>query len=835
MIVTARRSLTVAASALIAMVALGAQPQIAQRGVAHPERWPQAHSSGLIDPATEAFVTGLMAKMSLEEKVGQMIQGDTSAVTPADLRKYPLGSILAGGNSSPLGSADRAPAQAWIDTARAFREVSLENRPGHTPIPVIFGIDAVHGNNNTIGATIFPHNIGLGAAHDPDLIRRIGRATAAETAATGIDWAFGPTLAVPQDDRWGRTYEGYSEVPDLVRQYAAAMVLGLQGEPTEGGKLQHGLVAASAKHFLGDGGTSNGLDQGDTQVSEEDLIRIHAAGYQAAINAGALTVMASYSSWQGVKMHGNRSLLTGVLKERFGFDGFVVSDWNGHGQVPGCTDENCAAAILAGIDMLMAPASWRGLYENTLAQVRSGEIPQQRIDDAVRRILRVKVKLGLFEKQRPWEGRAGVIGAPEHRAVAREAVRKSLVLLKNDKGVLPLRGTARVLVAGSGADDIGQQSGGWTLSWQGTGNKNSDFPNGQSIYSGLKEALERAGGRTELQVDGRFSVKPDVAVVVFGETPYAEMQGDIRTLEYQPGDKQDLALLQRLKAQHIPVVAVFLSGRPLWVNPELNAADAFVAAWLPGTEGGGVADVLVGDAAGKPRQDFSGKLAFSWPRSAAQTRLNFGQLPYDPLFEYGYGLTYKDQRAVPVLSEVSGVSATEWNIDKYFLGGRMHAPWRFSLSPKDGGVVSMQSVDAGGVQEAGRQFAWNGKAQGSVALVGAAPVDLKRQANGDLSLQVEYRVDEKPTAPVQLAISCGGGCGAAFDLTPLLADAPVAQWRTLKVKLSDFAGAGADMSKVVEPFKLTTSGRLRLSLKAVSLGTDPAGRVSLAVAKPQRE
>lgn len=825
--VTAKRVLCLAISALIAAAALAAQPQASDRGVAHPERWPQARSTGLVDPATEAFVTGLMAKMSLEEKVGQMIQADTSAIKPDDLRKYPLGSILAGGNSPPLAGEDRAPAQAWVETARAFREISLERRPGHTPIPVIFGIDAVHGNNNTIGATIFPHNIGLGAARDPDLIRRIGSATAAETAATGIDWAFGPTLAVPQDDRWGRAYEGYSEVPDLVRQYAAAMVLGLQGEPDARGLLQRGSIAASPKHFLGDGGTANGLDQGDTDVSEEDLIRIHAAGYPAAINAGALTVMASYSSWQGAKMHGNRSLLTDVLKKRLGFDGFVVGDWNGHGQLPGCTDENCPAAILAGVDMLMAPASWKGLYENTVAQVRSGAIPQQRIDEAVHRILRVKAKLGLFETSRPWEGRTDLIGAAAHRAIAREAVRKSLVLLKNNGGVLPIKGTARVLVAGAGADNIGQQSGGWTLSWQGTGNRNSDFPNGQSIYAGLKQALEKSGGRAELQVDGRFTVKPDLAVVVFGETPYAEMQGDILTLEYQPGDKQDLALLKRLKAQNIPVVTVFLSGRPLWVNPELNVSDAFVAAWLPGTEGGGVADVLIGDASGRPRQDFSGKLSFSWPKSAAQTQLNFGRSPYEPLFEYGFGLTYKDTRTLPALSEVSGVSAAQWNVDKYFVAGRTRAPWRFSLSPQAGDIVSMQAIDADGIQEGGRQFVWTGKASGRVALASAASIDLARQANGDLSLQIDYRVDEKPAAPVQLAVICGSDCRGSLDLTSVLAAAPPGVWRTLKVKLSDFKAAGAEMSKIVEPFALETGGRLVLSIKTVRLEPNPAGTTRL--------
>ncbi|MBB6094862.1 beta-glucosidase [Povalibacter uvarum] len=799
----------------------------AERGVANPELWPTAHSQGLIDPKTEAFITDLLTKMSLEEKVGQMVQGDTSATTPEDLRRYPLGSILAGGNSPPLGSDDRAPASDWIKAAQAFRAVSLEKRAGHTPIPVIFGVDAVHGNSNVVGATIFPHNSALGAARDPDLIRRIGAATAAETAAAGIDWAFAPTVAVPQDDRWGRAYEGYSESPDLVREYARAMVLGLQGEPADRGLIQKGHVAASVKHFLGDGGTKNGIDQGDTDVSEQDFIRIHGAGYPAAIDAGALTVMASYSSWQGVKMHGNHSLLTDVLKGRMGFEGFVVGDWNGHGQVPGCTEENCAAAILAGVDMLMAPASWKGIFNNTLEQVRSGKIAQARIDDAVRRILRVKAKLGLFENERPFEGRSNVLGSPEHRALAREAVRKTLVLLKNNGNVLPIKGSARVLVAGSGADDIGQQSGGWTLSWQGTGNKNSDFPNGQSIHAGLKEALERSGGSAELSVKGAFKTKPDVAIVVFGETPYAEMQGDIRTLEYQPGDKRDLALLQKLRKEGVPVVSVFLSGRPLWVNPELNASDAFVAAWLPGSEGGGIADVLIGDASGKPRNDFHGKLSFSWPQSAAQTNLNYGRQPYDPLFEYGYGLTYKDRRDVAALSEESGVGAADWNIDKYFAAGRLHAPWQFVVDPRNDKVLSVRNVDAGGVQEAGRQFVWSGTGKGSVALRGTAPIDVARQSNADLAVLVEYRVDARPTSSVQLALTCGDRCGSTLDLTPVLTAAPLGQWQKLKVKLADFRKAGADMSRVVEPFVIRTTGQLTLTLQTVRLDSDSQGTTTL--------
>jgi beta-glucosidase len=816
----------------------GAPASAPERGVAHPAAWPAAHSRGLVDARTEAQVTALMARLSLEEKIGQMIQADISSIKPEDLRQYPLGSILAGGNTPPLSGDLRAPAQAWIDTARAFRAVSTEARPGHTPIPIMFGIDAVHGDSHVFGATVFPHNIALGATHDPDLIRRIGVATGQETAAAGIDWAFGPTLATPRDHRWGRTYEGYSEDPEIVRAYAGQIVRGLQGEPGAGHALQNGHVAASAKHFLGDGGTTNGADQGDTDVSEAELIAVHAQGYPAAIDAGVMTVMASYSSWQGHKMHGNAGLLTGVLKGRMGFDGFVVSDWNGHGQLPGCTNENCPAAINAGVDLIMAPDSWKGLYKTMLAQARSGEIPASRIDDAVRRILRVKIKLGLLDPSRPWEGRPGVLGSPDHRALARQAVRESLVLLKNNGGVLPIRVSAHILVTGSGADDIGRQSGGWTLSWQGTGNTNRDFPGAQSIYAGLKAAAAEAGGSAELSADGSFVAKPDVAVVVFGESPYAEFQGDIRTLDYQAGDRRDLALLKRLKAQGVPVVSVFLSGRPLWVNPEINASDAFVAAWLPGSEGEGIADLLVGDAAGKPRHDFTGKLAYSWPKSAAQTRLNRGQTPYDPLFAYGFGLTYADHAVLPPLSEDSGVSAADSNIDRYFVSGHTPPPWRFVLIAAGqsidaatdgrvtdaGGVVSIRPVDAGGVQEGGRAFVWTGKGEGVIALTGPA-LDLARQANGDVTLVIDYRVEQKPSGRVSLGQGCGGVCAGAVDIGPILTGAPIGEWRTLKVKLACFRDAGTDLAKLTQPFVMTTAGKLSLSLRTVRLSSDPAGAV----------
>lgn len=809
-------ALALLAAAWIAGGQAGAQAGPARSthsAVAHPQLWPRAASPAAItDAKTEAFITGLLAHMSLEEKVGQTIQGDIASITPDDLRRYPLGSVLAGGNSGP-GGDDRAPAATWVRQIEAFRAVATEVRPGHTPIPLIFGIDAVHGHNNIIGATLYPHNIGLGAAHDPGLVQRIAQATAEEMAVTGADWTFGPTLAVPRDPRWGRTYEGYSENPKIAKAYAGPVTLGLQGPLEPGKPLAPGHVVGSAKHFLADGGTTGGKDQGDAAISERELIDLHAQGYPPAIDAGILTVMTSFSSWNGVKHAGNRSLLNGVLKGRMGFQGFVVDDWNAHGQLPGCSTTNCPQAMNAGLDMYMAPDSWKGLFDSMVAQVKAGVIPQARLDDAVRRILRVKVKAGLFDGIRPLEGRLDRLGAPDHRALAREAVRKSLVLLKNNSGVLPIRASARVLVAGDGADDIGKQSGGWTISWQGTGNHNSDFRNGQSIYAGIGEALRAGGGQAELSVDGEFKQRPDVAVVVFGENPYAEFQGDIATLEYQPGDKRDLALLRKLKAAGIPVVSVFLSGRPLWTNPEINASDAFVAAWLPGTEGGGVADVLIRSPDGAVEQDFSGRLSFAWPNSArgpTPRRLK-GEAP---LFAYGYGLSYRRATVVPTLSERPGVAATAHNVDRYFTAGRIAAPWMLTTD----GAVSLAAIDAG-AQEAGRRADWNGQAPGAVAITGD-PVDLTRQTTGDMAVLFRYRVDQAPAGPVTLSVSCGQACGSGVDVTSLFASSPAGQWRTAKVKLSCFRARGAQMDHVTSPFRLATSGRFSLAISDLRLATN---------------
>jgi beta-glucosidase len=787
---------------------------LSEAGTAHPEKWPTAGSQGLVDPATEKFVTDLMATMTLEEKVGQMIQADIGAMKPEELRQYPLGSVLAGGSSPPLGAPDRSPQMPWVETARAFRKVAMEPRGKHQPIPLIFGIDAVHGNSNVIGATIFPHNVGLGAMHDPALMRRIGKATAEETAATGPDWAFGPTLTVPQDERWGRAYEGYSEDPSVVRAYAGEMVRGLQGEPGTKNRIQQGYVAASAKHFLGDGGTSGGVDQGDAQIPEDALIAIHAQGYVPAIEAGTLTVMASFSSWNGVKMHGNKSLLTDVLKGRMGFQGFVVGDWNGHGQVPGCTTTDCAATFNAGLDMAMAPDGWKGLFESTVAHVQDGTIPMARIDDAVRRILRVKVKLGLFDPVRPFEGKAGVLGNAEHRAIAREAVAKSLVLLKN-QGVLPVKASANILVVGSGADSIAQQTGGWTLSWQGDGNDNAMFPNGQTIFSGIAEAVKAGGGTAALSPDGSFTAKPDVAIVVFGEQPYAEMRGDIATLEFQPGDKQALALLKKLKAAGVPVVSVFLSGRPLWVNPEINASDAFVAAWLPGSEGAGVADVLIGDKAGKPRKDFGGTLSFSWPKTAGQFTLNKGQPGYDPLFALGYGLSYAKPGKVAALGEEPGFDASSLNTSVYFAKGVTPKPFSFATESK----IMRAPIDGPQTQEGAQQLSWTG-GPATLSIGGGAPINLSRETNGDLSLQLIYRLDRAAAGPVTLTM----GEGKGFDATSLFTG-ETGSWRTAKILLKCYQQNGTDVNAVGAPLVVKASAPLSFSLADVRIVSDPANSI----------
>ncbi|MGZ3298330.1 MAG: glycoside hydrolase family 3 protein, partial [Asticcacaulis sp.] len=617
-------------SALALMAGIGPAQAAAPSAAAtvHPGIWPAARSPIGLDPAMEKRITGMLGQMTVEEKVGQVIQPEWKTITPQDVIAYHIGSIENGGGAVPKGDK-HSTVKDWVELIEPYYRASMA--PGRkVTIPLIWASDAVHGHNNVYGATLFPHNIGLGAAHDPDLIRCIGEVTAAEVRSTGMDWSFAPTIAVARDDRWGRTYESYSEDPKIVEQYAAAMVAGLEGQ----GKtfLDGNHVISTAKHFLGDGSTDGGRDQGDSTVSEADLARLHGVAYADAINAGTQSVMASYNSWHGTKMHANRALLTDVLKGRMGFDGFIMGDWLAHGQIPGCSNSDCATAFNAGLDIFNEPQDWKLLYANLLREVGNGTIPMSRLDDAVRRILRVKLRMGVFDEPSPANRPATFrpIGTPEHRAVAREAVAKSLVLLKNN-GVLPLKPKATVLITGDGADNIAMQSGGWTLSWQGADNTNADFPGATSIYEGLKTEVGASGGQVLLSPDGTSAQAPDVAIVVFGETPYAEFMGDQPDVALHHDNVESLALIKKLKAQGIPVVAVMMSGRPLYVNPQINAADAFVAAWLPGSEGAGIADVLIG------KRDFQGRLSFSWPKRPDQTPLNVGDAGYDPQFPYGYG------------------------------------------------------------------------------------------------------------------------------------------------------------------------------------------------------
>ncbi len=602
----------------------------------HPEQWPEIAFPRVLTEAGEARVQAILARMTVEQKVGQIIQADIASVTPEDVRRYRLGSVLNGGNSGP-GGDDLAPAEKWLELADAFYDASMDVAVGEPAIPIVWGTDAVHGHSNIIGATIFPHNVGLGATRDPELIERIGQVTAVEIRVTGQEWTFAPTVAVPQDYRWGRAYEGYSSDPSLVAAYVGSMIRGLQGPPSTSPILAGPYVAASTKHYLADGGTTDGRDQGDAAISELELRLIHGAPYIPAIENGVATIMTSFSSWNGVKLSAHRGLVTDVLKGRMNFDGMVITDWNAHGQVAGCSNASCPRAVDAGIDMFMAPDSWRMFYDSTLAQVRDGTIAMDRLDDAVARVLRLKERLGLFEmgkpSQRALSGEYELLGAPDHRAVAREAVRKSMVLLKNT-GVLPLQPGGRILVAGDAANDIARQSGGWTLSWQGTGLENDLFPGATSLWSGIEQAATATGGSAQLSEDGTFTQRPDAAIVIFGETPYAEFQGDIATLQLRPELRGPIATMRRLKEQGIPVVAVMITGRPLYVNEALNTADAFVAAWLPGSEGAGVADMLFAGADGAPAFEFQGLLPTAWPATARHGGAT--------LFPFGYGMRYAD-------------------------------------------------------------------------------------------------------------------------------------------------------------------------------------------------
>ncbi len=554
--------------------------------------------------------------MTLDEKIGQMTQAERGMLESLnDISYYSIGSLLSGGGSSPSPNTQ----QAWADMYDEYQEIALQSRLG---IPLIYGVDAVHGHNNVYGAVIFPHNIGLGCTWNTELVKTINEITAKEVAATGIDWTFAPCIAVPRDERWGRTYEGFGETAEITKLMAKASVEGLQAYSLENPET----ILACAKHFVGDGGTNNGDDQGNTVVSEEVLRDVHMAAYIDAIDAGVGSIMASYSSWNGQKMHGHDYLLTDVLKGELGFEGFIVSDWKGVDQVAGDYREAVKRSINAGIDMVMVPDRYIYFISILKDLVENNEVSMDRIDDANRRILKQKFLLNLFEEPYTDPSFAADFGSQAHRNVGRQAARESLVVLDAKNDILPLaKNNQRIMVAGSLADDLGALCGGWSISWQGS---NGNITEGTNILDGLQAATESS--EIIYSESGDYNSNIDVAVVVIGEDPYAEGAGDRQSLSLSDGD---INLIKKVKQNGIPVVAVLVSGRPLIVSDILPYTDAMIAVWLPGSEGGdGIADILFGN------HNPSGQLSFSWPKDMAHFPVNFGDDDYNPLYAYQHGL-----------------------------------------------------------------------------------------------------------------------------------------------------------------------------------------------------
>jgi beta-glucosidase len=588
------------------------------------------------DAALEARVEAALKTLNIRQKVGQITQPEIRTITPDEVRDYGIGTVLNGGGGWPGMDRAATPAQ-WRALSEQFQAAALQATPG---IPLIWGTDAVHGHNNVRGATLFPHNIGLGATGNADLVRDIGRATARAIRATGIHWTFAPTLAVVQDVRWGRTYESFGADPALVRRLGQASVEGLQ----DGLKDGRGVLA-TAKHYIADGGTRRGIDQGVAHASPTELANVHGAGYLGALDAGVLTAMASFSSWtdssdytEHGKMHGNKMLLTGVLKERLAFDGLIVSDWDGIGQIPGCKNDDCPASINAGMDIVMVPFEWKQFHANTVRAVEQGRIPMARLDDAVRRILRVKFSMSV-----PTAVPATVqaMQAPE---LARRAVRESLVLLKHKPGLLPLKRSARVLVVGEAADDIKRQAGGWSVTWQARDTTNADYPQGTTLLAALRQRLGAAQVTFDADGTKHDPARFDAVVAVLGEQPYAEGEGDVRiteNLRHSRRHPADLAVMQKVAGRGVPVIALLYSGRPLYVNDLANKSDAFIAAWLPGSEGAGLADLLVAPAQGEPAwTGFTGRLAFPWPAGPCQ----FSTREARPWWPIGGGLSGKEAK-----------------------------------------------------------------------------------------------------------------------------------------------------------------------------------------------
>ena len=803
---------------------LAAAEFISENSVVEKAIWPKSKK---LVPSDEKRIKSILARMSIEDKVGQLVMGEIRDISPQDLKRYKLGGILNGGGAFPENNK-YATASEWVELADEFYKASIERNDDRPSIPILWGTDAVHGNNNVYGATIFPHNIGLGATRNAELIRKLGEVTAKEVTATGLYWTFAPTVAVPQNARWGRTYEGFSEDPAVVAELATAMTEGLQGKPGDG-FLEGYHILATAKHFIGDCGTLNGKDQGDTRLIESELNRLHGQGYFSTLDVGMQAVMASFNSWNGKKIHGDHYLLTEVLKNKMGFDGFVVGDWNGHGQVMGCSNESCVQSINAGVDMIMVPQDWEKFYINTLEQARNGEISEERLNDAVTRILRVKMRMGMFDDQGPkgrlLAGDQNIIGHPEHRALARQAVRESMVLLKNNKQALPLKANSKVLVAGGAAEDLFNQLGGWSMTWLGTETTLSDFPGATRIVDGIQQTVEKAGGNFEFSKDGNYQTKPDVAIMLISEPPYAEGPGDRSSLMFSPNDRKHMAVMKKLRSENIPVVTVFLSGRAMWVNPELNASDAFVAAWLPGTEGLGVADTLFCSAEKIAACDFTGRLSFSWPSKYDQKPIKNSDASYAPLFPFGFGLSYsQDSQELAVLDEAIQKSNT---FEQVLFNGRAVPPLVVSIQ-KEGSeaLLANNAITQNSVktqvfdrllQEDAQRISFNGLGSHSWLLHGPVGLDWTGAAKKDMALAFEMNVLKASDENIFASTQCGDDCSASLNLSPVLKDKSGQGWQKLKIDLSCFDQLGADLAAITHPLVIQTSGAWSIELSNVHI------------------
>ncbi len=811
--------------------------------------WPRITSAIAQDPIMEAKIARIVSHMTLAQKIGQMTQPEIKFVTPEEVKQYYIGSVLNGGGSWPnLNKQSRAA--DWVALSQRYYQASMSTDMA-TPIPVIWGIDAIHGNSNVVGATLFPHNIGLGAAHNPKLVGQIGKAVAKAVRATGINWVFAPTIAVSKDERWGRAYESFSQDGKLVNAYAGAYVKGLQGD-----LKNPGSVVATAKHFIGDGGTAMGVDRGVTQASLAQMINSHGQGYYSAFAAGAQTVMASYNSWYDPvthvmhgKMHGNRELLTTALKEKMGFDGFVVSDWDGIAEVEGCSNDSCARAINAGIDMVMVPDNWKSFIANTVAQVERGEIAMSRIDDAVSRILRVKLRSDLFEHAPMDNLYAGQQTALQARSLARQAVRESLVLLKNNQQILPLKREQKILVVGKAADSHILQSGGWSLTWQGTENQESDYTVADTLLAGFREVVGEKNISYSADAKNIDLQAFDVVIAVLAETPYAEGFGDIApnmTLSHSQRYPEDLAVLKAVAGKGKPVVTILMSGRAPYANDLINLSDSFVAAWLPGSEGKGVADVLFRNAQGKTNAQFSGSLSFAWPRYACLSApLALQKNPRkETLFGLAYGLNYgKIEKDMAVLEEdlrsacEAGQSLAIFNaVDTMRFPLRLSSPSRSVMLGNADHPLALDAQIMGGHISAQQttnanhslttRVKWMGMetslvaGQGQLARIEAsAPfvTQIPKQVATSAVVQWQMQVHKAPLGKVLLSMDCGDKCAATLDVTHLLQQAKYQNTQLIKIPLACFVAKGFDPRKIKTAFSIGTSAAFEASFADIQL------------------